>query len=101
MTKDIQGFCLLMAVGTVVMRAWGCGGDATALLVHASSGPGCVCAADTLWHLQPPQKLGSPKSGLMWKAAITAKTELICAVGELEGKLVILCLPAWAASFHF
>lgn len=101
MTRDIWGFCPLMAVGTVAMTAWGCGGEATALLVHASSGPGCVCAADALRHLQPPQKLGSPESGLMWKAAISAKTELICAVRELKGKLVILCLPAWAASFHF
>lgn len=75
--------------------------DATALLVHASSGPGCICAADALRHLHPLQKLGSPESGLMWNAAISARTELICAVRELKGKLVILCLPAWAASFPF
>lgn len=75
----------------MAMRAWGWGGgDDTAVLVRASSGPGCVCAADTLQHLQPPQQLASPESGLMWNAAISAKTELICAVRELKGKLVIL-----------
>jgi len=84
-----------MAVGTVALRY------ATALLVHASSGPGYICAADTLRRFQPPQKLGSRESGLVGSAAISAKTQLISAVRECNRKIIIVCLPAWAASFHF
>ena len=80
------------------MRARGCAGSTTALLVHASSGPGCVWAADTLRHLQPPQKLGSPESGLMGNTAIRAKSQLTCAVRELKGKIIIICQLGQQAS---
>lgn len=43
-------------------------------------------ASVLLWRLRPPQKLGSPGSGLMQNAAISAKPELLSAVWGAQGE---------------